>query len=258
MTDPVVAFFDGIADDYDQVLPFFGCFARQIAEAIEIPPHAQVLDLGAGRGALSAEFAGRAGRIAAVDGSPRMVELLNRDLPAVEAHVMDAARLDFPDAEFDLVVAGFVVHILTDPRAAVTEVKRVLKPGGQFALTVPGRADGTPDPWTDPVTDLFAEYRKYQAAGSGRHSKYVAEDEVLRAAGFTELTARTLEIAIPAPDGETYWRFTTSHGAGMFINGLPADKRAEFRDRLIAAVDAAGEITLRRSATLWVARRPRS
>jgi hypothetical protein len=82
------------------------------------------------------------------------------------------------------------------------------------------------------------------------------EAAALREAGFIDVAARTLEIAIPVPDGETYWRFTRSHGAGMFINALPDDKRTEFHDRLVAAVDTAGEITMRRSATLWLARRP--
>jgi SAM-dependent methyltransferase len=255
-TSPVAAFFDGVADEYDQVLPFFASFARQVAEVVDIPPQAQVLDLGAGRGALSAELAGRAARIVAVDAAPRMVELLARDFPAVDARIMDAATLDFADAAFDLVVSGFVVHILPDPRQAVAEVKRVLKPGGQFAFTVPGRADGSPDPWTDPVIGLFAEYRRYQPDGFGPQVNQVEEAAALREAGFTDVAARTLEIAIPLPDGETYWRFTRTHGAGMFINGLPEDKRTEFHGRLVAAFDAAGENTLRRSATLWLARRP--
>src|ERR1700761_2879675 len=99
--------------------------------------------------------------------------------------------------------------------------------------------------------DLFAEYRKYQAGGSGRHGNDVEEDEALREAGFAEVTGRTLEIAVPVTHGETYWRFTRSHGAGAFINGLPADKRDDFHDRLVAAVDNAGGITLHRSPTLW-------
>jgi ubiquinone/menaquinone biosynthesis C-methylase UbiE len=253
---PVVAYFDGVADVYDDVLPFFASFARQAAGAVSLPPGAQVLDLAAGRGALSRELAARAGRMVAVDAAPRMVELLARDLPAVETHVMDAAALEFPDATFDLVVAGFVVHIMSDPVAAVAEVKRVLRPGGQFAFTIPGRADGAPDPWTDPIGDLFAEYRKYQVVGSGYQPNDADREELLRTAGFTEVTQRTLEIAIPVPDGETYWRFTRSHGAGTVIDGLPDDKRAELHDRLVAAVDAAGGITLRRSATLTLARRP--
>jgi ubiquinone/menaquinone biosynthesis C-methylase UbiE len=255
-TNPVAAYFDGVADHYDQVLPFFAGFARQVAEVVRLPPDAQVLDLAAGRGALSAEFAGRAGRLVAVDAAPRMIELLARDLPGVETHVMDAARLEFPDASFDVVLAGFVVHILTDPVACTAEVKRVLRPGGQFAFTIPGRADGKPDPWTDPLAGLFAEYRDHQAGGAGLAHNGADEQELLDQAGFTDVTLRTLEIAIGVPDGETYWNFTRSHGVGAFINGLPDDKRAEFRGRLIATVAASGGFTLRRSATLVLARRP--
>jgi SAM-dependent methyltransferase len=255
-TDSPAAYFDGVADDYDQVLPFFASFAVQAAELIEIRPGAQVLDLAAGRGALTAQLAGRAGRIVAVDAAPRMVELLHHDFPAVEVHRMDASWLEFADAIFGLVVSGFAVHILPDPLAAAAEVKRVLKPGGQFALTVPGRADGAPEPWTDPLDDLFAEYRKYQADGSGRLGNDVHVGEVLRTAGFTDVTGRTLEVAIPVPDGETYWRFTRSTGMGTFIDGLPGGMRTEFHDRLVTSVDEAGGITLRRSATLWSGRRP--
>ena len=37
---------------------------------------------------------------------------------------------------------------------------------------------------------------------------------------------------------------------------MPADRRAELHDRIVAAVDAAGGTTLRRSATLALVRRP--
>ena len=70
-TSPVATYFDGVADVYDQVIPFFASFARQVAGALDLPPDAQVLDLAAGRGALSRELAGRAGRLIAVDAAPR-------------------------------------------------------------------------------------------------------------------------------------------------------------------------------------------
>jgi O-methyltransferase/aklanonic acid methyltransferase len=255
-TSPVVEHFDGVADVYDQVLPFFASFARQAAAALTVPPGAQVLDLAAGRGALSRELAGRAGRLVAVDAAPRMAELLARDLPDVETHVMDAAALDFPDATFDLVTAGFAVHIMTQPAAAVAEVKRVLRPGGQFAFTIPGRAGGQPDPWDDPFDDLISEYRKYRIAGAGFQGNDADADELLEQAGFTDVRWQTLEVAIPVPDGATYWRFERSHGTGSMIDSLPGDKRTALHDRLVRAVDAAGGTTLRRSAALALARRP--
>jgi ubiquinone/menaquinone biosynthesis C-methylase UbiE len=127
----------------------------------------------------------------AVDAAPRMVELLARDLPSVETHVMDAAALDFPDATFDLVVAGFVMHIMADPIAAVAEVKRVLRPGGQFAFTIPGRADGSPEPWHDPVEDLFTEYREHRLGTSGYLPNHADEEALLADAGFADVSWQT-------------------------------------------------------------------
>jgi SAM-dependent methyltransferase len=143
---------------------------------------------------------------------------------------------------------------MPDPVAAVAEVRRVLRPGGQFAFTIPGRADGSPDPWQDPLDELFLEYRKHQVAGTGYRPNHADSEELLARAGFANVGRQTLEIAIPVPDGETYWRFTRSHGAGAAIDGMPEDKRAEFHDRIVASVDAVGGTILRRSATLTLAR----
>jgi hypothetical protein len=63
-------------------------------------------------------------------------------------------------------------------------------------------------------------------------------------------------VAIPVPDGDTYWCWTRTHGSGRFIDGLPPEKRSEMRTRLIASVDEIRGFVLRRSATLWTARKP--
>jgi SAM-dependent methyltransferase len=51
----------------------------------------------------------------------------------------DALRLPFPDATFDVVIASEVLEHLWDDTGAITELVRVLKPGGRMAVTVPTR-----------------------------------------------------------------------------------------------------------------------
>jgi SAM-dependent methyltransferase len=49
----------------------------------------------------------------------------------------DATRLPFPDATFDVVITSEVLEHIQDDVAAITEMVRVLVPGGRFAATVP-------------------------------------------------------------------------------------------------------------------------
>ncbi len=74
------------------------------------------------------------------------------------------------------------------------------------------------------------------------------------ACGFERMTATTVEVAIPVPDGDTYWRWMASHGAGTFIKALPDEKRSELHARMIDVVGKG--TTLYRSATVWQARKP--
>lgn len=51
----------------------------------------------------------------------------------------DLLRLPFPDASFDAVLCTEVIEHTADPRTAVSELCRVLAPGGDLVLTVPNR-----------------------------------------------------------------------------------------------------------------------
>jgi phosphatidylethanolamine/phosphatidyl-N-methylethanolamine N-methyltransferase len=58
--------------------------------------------------------------------------------------VMDAERLDFPNASFDVVVAQYVVNTVPNPEVALDEFARVLKPGGEIVLLNRVGADDGP------------------------------------------------------------------------------------------------------------------
>ena len=251
MSDPIARLFDLIADGYDEDVPFYATIGRLLVQWAEPAADARVLDIGAGRGAITkalVESRGSAGSIVAGDISPRMLEQLAvLQLPGVETRLLDARALDLPDASFDMVFAGFVLSAIPDSGPAVAELARVLRPGGQVLLSAPGpcsadewwvrygeivdeftaRLDGGPAPEAraSPVSaDVAAE------APAHADDDMVAELERigLRPTGHTHA-----EVELPIDGPEAYWRWLQMHGNQWIHDALPEPDRAEFRTRVL-------------------------
>jgi ubiquinone/menaquinone biosynthesis C-methylase UbiE len=95
------------------------------------------LELGCGRGAGIELILDRFGaeRVIGVDLDDAMVARARRrlaDRPEADVHVGDAAAIDLPDASVDAVFDFAIIHHVPDWRAAVAEIRRVLRPGGRF------------------------------------------------------------------------------------------------------------------------------
>jgi ubiquinone/menaquinone biosynthesis C-methylase UbiE len=83
---------------------------------------------------------GPRGAVLAIDNAPGMLRALaadHRKVPQLATCVMDAHRLRAGDARFDVVTCGFAFYFLDDPRQAITEAHRVLRPGGLLAFSQP-------------------------------------------------------------------------------------------------------------------------
>jgi ubiquinone/menaquinone biosynthesis C-methylase UbiE len=111
--------------------------ARELSRVLGRPPRARrALDVACGTGylAIGIAAAGLAAEVHATDLSTKMVERTRanaaRANASVEVALADGERLPYPDAAFDLVVARGALHHLPDPLAALTEIRRVLEPGG--------------------------------------------------------------------------------------------------------------------------------
>lgn len=98
-----------------------------------------VLDVGTGTGELafmSAKRAGPEGSVTGLDITPAMLEMAklkvpDLDLPTEVTFVVgDALDMEFGDDTFDLVTSGYMLRNVTDIKTAVSEMYRVLKPGG--------------------------------------------------------------------------------------------------------------------------------
>ena len=101
------------------------------------------LDVGTGTGEIAfhvARAAGAGSTVIGVDITPRMLELAEKkeselDLPVkIDWRVGDALKLDFEDDTFDLVTSGYMLRNVCDILQAVTEMHRVLAPGGKVIV----------------------------------------------------------------------------------------------------------------------------
>jgi ubiquinone/menaquinone biosynthesis C-methylase UbiE len=99
-----------------------------VAAVVEARP-ARVLEVGCGWGEL-AEWLARdtAAQVVAVDLSERMVELARAR--GVDAQVGDVQELPFADASFDVAVAAWMLYHVPDLDRGISELARVLRPGG--------------------------------------------------------------------------------------------------------------------------------
>lgn len=114
---------------------------------------ARALDVGAGRGAFAAELRALCGNVVALD-VDREALAACRAAGRAGAVLGDSARLPFADHSFDLVCLFDVLEHLDDDRAALREVRRVLRPGGLCFASVPAW------PWLFSGNDRIAHHKR--------------------------------------------------------------------------------------------------
>jgi ubiquinone/menaquinone biosynthesis C-methylase UbiE len=137
-------------------------------DRVGVAPGARVLDMGCGGGRHAFEAWRRGATVVALDYSEGELKDVRAVLGAMLAEGEtegrggalngDALRLPFPDATFDIVIASEVLEHLWDDAAAISELVRVLKPGGRMAVTVPTR-------WPERVCWAL-DYRYHDAPGA--------------------------------------------------------------------------------------------
>jgi ubiquinone/menaquinone biosynthesis C-methylase UbiE len=172
-------------------------YKRSLLTALDLHPGLSVLDVGCGPGtdlpAMAAAVTAE-GRVIGVDRDPAMVaEALRRCPDGVEVLVGDAHNLPLDDAGVDRARADRVLQHLADPQQAITELHRVIRPGGTVVLADP---DWDTLAIADPDTATSRAFTRYVTGHVVRNATIGRElARLLRAAGF-ELTGVTAEAVL--------------------------------------------------------------
>jgi ubiquinone/menaquinone biosynthesis C-methylase UbiE len=137
--DPIVAHYSKLAADYDNRWSFYlESTIRETLCRLPIKSGDSVLDVGCGTGLLLQAVAQLESRVrmAGVDPTPEMIEIARGRLaPDVELKSGRAEELPFDDGEFSIVVSTSTFHFIREPRKALSEMVRVLEPGGRVVIT---------------------------------------------------------------------------------------------------------------------------
>lgn len=118
---------------------------EKLVERAAPNPTDRLLDIGAGAGHTAIAFAPAVRQVIAYDLTPQMLEEVERNAAArgitnLETRLGAAEALPYPDASFELVSCRLTTHHFADLALALSEMARVLKPGGRLIImdtTVP-------------------------------------------------------------------------------------------------------------------------
>lgn len=134
----VRAMFDRIAPYYDAMNRVMTAGLdrrwRRLAVQAVVSPGDRVLDLCCGTGDLAIEAERAGGQVTGLDFSPRMLERARKRSASVTWVLGDVLALPFESGRFDAVTVGFGMRNVADLAGALSEIRRVLRPGGRLAI----------------------------------------------------------------------------------------------------------------------------
>ena len=132
---------------WDKISPLYDLFeniyngkvytetGKKVAEMID--PSDVVLECACGTGAISIYIAQKCRKLVATDFAPGMLRQAKKKCSQYQNASFkkaDITQLKCRDDRFDKVVAGNVIHLLPDPKKAMDELERVVKPGGKIII----------------------------------------------------------------------------------------------------------------------------
>lgn len=243
------AVWDAMAPGWDRRHAYFEESARPVTERmIERLAPAQgqtVLELAGGTGVVgftAASMVGSRGRLIESDFSQAMVDVARRrasqlGLDNVECRVLDAERLDVPDAAVDGVLCRWGYMLMADPAAALSETRRVLRRGGRLSCAV--FAGPKQNPWAALPAQILQERGHMSPPTAGAPGILALGDlarlrGLLEGAGFPDPKIEEVPFSWRFSDLDDYWDFLSGAAGAiaMVLGRLDDGEQRHVREQI--------------------------
>lgn len=198
-----------------------------------------ILDMGCGIGSLTFAIAKRyaMATISGIDAAAPFVEHLskiNRD-PRINVQVGDALDLPFAAKTFDHALTLLVLHFVADTTKAVSELKRVTKPGGTIAAAVWDTGGGfiAQRMFFDTAAAIDPKAVEARAAHMRRPNTRKGElAAAWRAGGLVNVEETSIMTRMEYTSFDDYWKpfLGRQAGAAAYIAKLPPEEVDDIRD----------------------------
>jgi SAM-dependent methyltransferase len=232
----------------EEIRAFGEPVSHWMVQAIEPQPGQRVLELAAGLGEtgfLAAELVAPMGGLIVTDQAEGMLEgararANDLGLTNVEFQVMGAEWIDLPVASVDAVLCRWGYMLMSDPQAALSETRRVLRPGGRVALAVWDALER--NPWAQAPGAVLRERSLLEppTAGEGYEPGPFAlavpgrVEELLEQAGFTDVLLETVAVEQRHLSFGDFWETTLDIARGFHdaVLSHPEEEIAQIRTAL--------------------------
>jgi SAM-dependent methyltransferase len=227
------------------VLSLVGAWREELLAGVAAPgPGDRVLELACGAGGLglaAAERVGPGGEVVLSDVVVEMTETAaararDRGFVNVTSRPLDLEQIAEPDRSYDVVLCREGLMFALDPARATGEIRRILRPGGRFAISVWGPRER--NPWLGLVLDAASAQLGAPVPPPGTPGPFSLEDsarlaDLLTSAGLAEIAIEELAVSTASASFDEWWERTCAL-AGPLANilaSLPEVGARALRDR---------------------------
>jgi ubiquinone/menaquinone biosynthesis C-methylase UbiE len=232
--------YNAAADHFDDgPLAFWDRYGRGTIERLRVKPGSVILDVGCGSGASAlpaGQVVGQHGRVIGVDLADRLLAMARakaaaQELQNIEFRQADMEALGYPDESFDAVVCVFAIFFVPDMVKQVCELWRMVRLGGQLAITTWGPRMFEPGSaaWWAAVKqfrpDLHSAFNPWERIITPQAVSQLLTDSGIREA---EIIAEDGQQVLQSPDD--WWTVVQGSGYRWTLEQMDDETVARVRD----------------------------